>query len=246
MEKHRFVPENIYNSEETGISAVQTLGKILDTKGQKRVRSITSWEKGKNITLLCAMSAAGGYIPPVFIFPKKRLTPLLEKDGPAGALYKCSDNGWINENLFLEWLVHFKQHYKYCKSNHIYMSLPPHASHKMQPLDVSFFGPLKMAYKKECDLFLKSNLAEKITPYDVASLVRKAFNNIASINKGESGFRATGIFPLNPEVFTEEDFFAAETLQLEVDSHNLSFPKIHLSSKYTPFNMKLYSSGIQR
>ncbi|XP_074032566.1 uncharacterized protein isoform X1 [Leptinotarsa decemlineata] len=94
-------------------------------------------------------------------------------------------------------------------------SLSPHTSHRMQPLDVSFFGPLKMAYKKECDLFLKSHLAEKITPYDVASLVRKAFNNVASISKGETGFRATGIFLLNPEVFTEEDFFAAETLQSE-------------------------------
>lgn len=43
--------------------------------------------------------------------------------------------------------------------------------------------------------------------------MRKAFNNVASISKGESGFRSTGIFPLNPEVFTEEDFLATETLQ---------------------------------
>lgn len=38
--------------------------------------------------------------PPMFIFPRKRMTPTLEKDGPAGAIYKCSDNGWINEELF--------------------------------------------------------------------------------------------------------------------------------------------------
>ncbi|XP_018574455.1 jerky protein homolog [Anoplophora glabripennis] len=189
MEKHRFVAKNIYNCDETGISTVQTPGKILAAKGQKRVGSITSWERGKNITLLCAMSAAGGYIPPMFIFPRKRLISLLEKDGPAGALYKCSDNGWINEHLFVEWLAHLKQH---AKSNHMHMlSLPPHTSHRTQPLDVSFFGPLKMAYKKECDLFLKSHLVENKTPYDVASLVRKAFNNIASISKGESGFRST-------------------------------------------------------
>lgn len=240
MEKHRFLPKNIYNCDETGISTVQTPGKILAAKGQKRVGTITSWERGKNITLMCAMSATGGYIPPMLIFPRKRLTPLLEKDGPTGALYKCSENGWINENLFLEWLLHFKQHakpsadepvllildnhashislpvYEYCKRNNINMlSLPPHTSHRMQPLDVSFFGPLKNAYKKECDSFMKSHLAKKITPYDVASLVRKAFNNVASIGKGESGFRATGIFPINPEVFSEEDFVAAEILQSE-------------------------------
>ncbi|CAH4034246.1 unnamed protein product [Pieris brassicae] len=93
MKKHRFVAKNIYNCDETGISRVQTPGKILAAKGQKRVGSITSWERGKNITLLCAMSSAGGYNPPMFIFPRKRMTPLLEKDGPAGALYKCSANG---------------------------------------------------------------------------------------------------------------------------------------------------------
>lgn len=240
MEQYKFVPKNIYNCDETGISTVQTPGKILATKGQKRVGSITSWERGKNITLMCAMSVAGGFIPPMFIFPRKRLTPLLEKDGPTGALYKCSDSGWINENVFLDWLSHFKHHakpsadehvllildnhashislsiYDYCKSNHIHMlSLPPHTSHKMQPLDVSFYGPLKAAYKKECDLFMKSHLAEKITPYDVASLVRKAFNRVASISKGESGFSATGIFPINPQVFSEEDFIASEILESE-------------------------------
>nr|XP_023025527.1 uncharacterized protein LOC111513537 [Leptinotarsa decemlineata] len=127
MEKHRFVPKNIYNSDKTGISTVQTPGKILATKGQKRVGSITSLERGKNITLMCAMSAAGSYIPPMFIFHRKRLTPLLEEDGPAEALYKCSDNGWINENLFLEWLVHFKQHAKPSADEPILLILDNHA-----------------------------------------------------------------------------------------------------------------------
>lgn len=129
MEKHKFVPKNIYNCDETGISTVQVPGKILATKGQKRIGSITSWERGKNITLLCAMSAAGGFIPPMFIFPRKRMTPLLEKDGPTGALYKCSENGWINENLFLEWLVHFKQHAKPSVDEPILLILDNHASH---------------------------------------------------------------------------------------------------------------------
>ncbi|CAH2097255.1 unnamed protein product [Euphydryas editha] len=55
MEKHKFLPKNIYNCDETGISTVQTPGKILATKGQKKVGSITSWERGKNITLYCTL-----------------------------------------------------------------------------------------------------------------------------------------------------------------------------------------------
>ncbi|XP_052744306.1 uncharacterized protein LOC128199326 [Bicyclus anynana] len=176
----------------------------------------------------------------MFIFPRKRMTPTLEKDGPTGAIYKCSDNGWINEELFLQWLKHFTHFtkpsaeepillvldnhashislsiYEYCKENHVHMlSLPPHTSHRMQPLDVSFFGPFKAAYRRECDLFIKSQLLQKVTPYDVASLVKKAFSNVASMSKGEAGFRATGIFPINPNVFTDEDFLPAEVLQVE-------------------------------
>lgn len=240
METYKFTPKNIYNCDETGISTVQDPGKILAPKGQKRVGSITSWERGKNITVLCTMSAAGSFIPPMFIFPRKRHSPLLEKDGPAGSIYRCSENGWINTNLFLEWLLHFTEFakpaaedpillildnhashishdiYKHCKTNNIHMlSLPPHSSHRMQPLDVTFYGPLKAAYKKECDSYMKSHLAEKITPYDVASLFNKAYANVASISKGESGFRATGIFPMNSNVFSDEDFLAAEILQGE-------------------------------
>ncbi|KAJ8940714.1 hypothetical protein NQ318_009117 [Aromia moschata] len=71
MEKHRFVAKNIYNCDETGISTVQTPGKLLATKGQKKVGSITSWERGKSITLLCAMG--------IFLFPSKSETSATTK-----------------------------------------------------------------------------------------------------------------------------------------------------------------------
>ncbi|GBP07871.1 hypothetical protein EVAR_71548_1 [Eumeta japonica] len=161
----------------------------------------------------------------------------LEKDGPAGAIYKCSDNGWINEHLFFEWLQHFAMYtkpssqppvllildnhashtslmmYDFCKQNNIHMpSLPPHTSHRMQPLDLTFFGPLKAIYKKECDLFKKNRLAEKITPHDVAAILNRAYSTVASINKGESGFPPSGIVPYNANIFSDEDFIAAEVL----------------------------------
>ncbi|XP_018330787.1 uncharacterized protein LOC108740803 [Agrilus planipennis] len=129
MEKQKFLPKNVYNCDETGVSTVQDPGKVCAAKGQKRVESITSWERGKNITLLCTMSTAGGYIPPMFIFPRKRMTPTLGKDGPTGAIYRCSDNGWTNEDLFLEWLRHFTQHAKPSAEEPVLLILDNHASH---------------------------------------------------------------------------------------------------------------------
>ncbi|CAB3228469.1 unnamed protein product [Arctia plantaginis] len=67
------------------------------------------------------------------------------------------------------------QIFEHCKQNNIHMlSLPPHTSHRMQPLDVTFLGLFKVAYKREFDLFLKSRLAEKITPYDVDNAIKQS------------------------------------------------------------------------
>lgn len=240
MEKHKFIPNNIYNVDETGITTVTDPGKVLAEKGQRRVGSVTSAERGSNITVMCAMSAAGNFIPPMFIFPRQRMTPLLEKDGPAGALYTNSKNGWINEDLFVTWLTHFAafakptqespvllildnhsshislQAFNFCKENHITMlSIPPHSSHRTQPLDVSFYGPLKAAYRQECNRHMKTRLMSKITLYDVAGLFNKAYVQVANIAKAESGFRATGIYPLNPNIFTDQDFLAASLMAQE-------------------------------
>ncbi|KAL0852338.1 hypothetical protein ABMA28_000541 [Loxostege sticticalis] len=225
MEKYKFIPSNIYNADETGITTVTDPGKVLAEKEQRRVGSVTSGERGSNITVMCAMSAAGNFIPPMFIFARQRMTPLLEKDGPAGALYTNSKNGWINEELFptqespvLLILDNHSSHislqgYNFCKENHITMlSIPPHSSHRTQPLDVSFYRPLKAAYRHECNMHMKTHLMSKITPYDVAGLFNKAYVQVANISKAESGFRATGIYPLNPNVFTDQDFLAVSLM----------------------------------
>ena len=267
MTKHQFPPSQIYNADETGVSTVQDPGKILATKGQKRVGFATSGERGRNITVMCAINAAGGYIPPMFIFPRKRLTPLLEKDGPAEALYKCTNNGWIDENIFYEWLHHFKKFsnpsenapvllildnhsshislkaYDFCKANHIIMlSIPPHSSHKIQPLDVVFYGPLKNEYRNECNLFMKTQLMRPITPYDVAALFNRAYSTVATISKGVSGFRSAGIYPLNPKVFTEQDFLPATILQndafvVQDNEADSSLTKTNSDSEAGPSNI---------
>jgi hypothetical protein len=78
---------------------------------------------------------------------------------------------------------------------------------------VIFCGPLKTAFHRESDLFIKAKCSEKIKPYDLAVIFNKAYFQVATIAKGISGFKATGIYPLSPSVFSEEDFVAVTTLQ---------------------------------
>jgi transposase-like protein len=101
VDKYKSESSRIYNMDETGISTVQKSGKILGPTGQKQVGSATSWERGKNVTVCCAMSASGIYIPFMFIYPRRRMSHLMEKGVPEGAIYNCSKSGWINEELFI-------------------------------------------------------------------------------------------------------------------------------------------------
>lgn len=155
----------------------------------------------------------------------------LQKNGPVGALYRCSKNGWTNSELFLDWLSHMAKHakptvsdpillvldnhsshisisaYNFCKENNIHMvSLPPHTSDHLQPLDLTFFSPLKNTLYREYDLYLSTTGHQKITEYDVAELLNKAFMKVATMEKCVSGFRTSGIYPLDPDKFTEDDF----------------------------------------
>lgn len=72
MKKYKFLPRNIYNVDEMGISSVQDPGKIITEIGQKRVGSISSGERGKTVTAVRATSAAGMYLPPMLIYPRQR------------------------------------------------------------------------------------------------------------------------------------------------------------------------------
>ncbi|KAJ8943344.1 hypothetical protein NQ318_000559 [Aromia moschata] len=245
-EKYKFDPRRIYNVDETGITPVHIPGRVLAAKGQKQVGAVTSGERGKLITVVCAMNAAGDYIPPMFIFARQRMNPELTKNGPTNALYKISKNGWITDELFFDWIQHFAKHikasieertllildnqsshctlrtYNFCRERGIsIITLPPHTSHRLQPLDVCFYGPLKSAYNIECDNLLRSNNYEKIRQSDVAELFKKAYNRTATIDKAVRAFECTGIHPLNRNVISEEELAPYKDLQ---PSHNMALP----------------------
>ncbi|KAF2888291.1 hypothetical protein ILUMI_17880 [Ignelater luminosus] len=65
MEKHQFTASKIYNKDESGIRTVQDHGIMIAEKRQKRV-GLQAME-GKEYNCHCSVSAAGSYIPPIFI-----------------------------------------------------------------------------------------------------------------------------------------------------------------------------------
>ena len=140
-------------------SAVQKPGHIVAKKGAKEVGRMTSGERGKNVTVLCALNTGGNYKPPMFIFPRQRMAEWLMRDAPTGAVALCNPSGWADSESFFKWPDHFvfvakptpeERHLLILDGHHshktlaaidfvtehgIYMiTLPPHSTHKMQPL----------------------------------------------------------------------------------------------------------------
>lgn len=62
-----------------------TNSKIIAKRGLKQVGVIDSADQGQMVTVEICFSAAGYYIPPMLIFPRKRINPELMMNLQAGA-----------------------------------------------------------------------------------------------------------------------------------------------------------------
>ncbi|XP_044745210.1 chaetoglobosin A biosynthesis cluster protein C-like [Coccinella septempunctata] len=101
--KHNIPGHRIFNIDETGISTVQKNYKILAPKGLEQIAKATSGERGVPTTVVCAVSATGIYVPPMFIFKRKRMNQLLTKGGNSVIIVTVSESGWINESIFQDY-----------------------------------------------------------------------------------------------------------------------------------------------
>lgn len=103
---------------------------------------------------------------------------------------------------------------KFAHDNHvIFLSIPTHTSHSLQPLDVAVYGPRKKYFEYELSFFQKMHLGRVINQYDVAKLFARGYLKGASPSNAISGFHASGIYPFNKNIIAEEHFLPSEIYQ---------------------------------
>ena len=78
------------------------------------------------------------------------------------------------------------------------LCLPAHTTHILQPLDVGVFKSFKSYFSKACSKYLAKNPGVVITTDKLAALVAEAWPNAFSAVNIMSGFKKTGVYPLNP------------------------------------------------
>jgi hypothetical protein len=202
--------------------------KCIFKRGTKYPERVLNSSKSA-ISIMFAGSAAGEVLPPYVCYKAERLWDTWVVGGPDGTRYNRSKSGWIDEVTFADWFqtillpwaktkngrkvvigdnlsTHFSPDViKSCNDNDIlFVCLPPNATHLLQPLDVAFFRPLKQAWRKIlCDWKVTAdrrliNLPKNHFP----SLLRKLCDEIKpnAPKNLEAGFKACGIYPLDPQV----------------------------------------------
>lgn len=232
--RENFTPDRIYNLDETGVSTVHNPGNVIATKGVKQVGHMTSGERGVNITLISAVNATGNSIPPAFVFPRVHFKDAMLKGAPPGSIGMAHVSGWSNAEIFLKYLKHFVEvtqpninrkiliildnHQSHISVNClqlakdsgiVLLTFPPHTSHKLQPLDRSVFGPLKKFYNTACSEWMLTHCGKPMTIYDVAECVGKAYPHAFTQQNIIAGFKVSGIWPINENIFGDHEFLSS-------------------------------------
>ena len=77
----------------------------------------------------------------------------------------------------------------------VLLTIPPKTSHKLQPLDVSVYGPFKTGYNIAMDNWMRTNPGKNVTIYEVSSLLKEAQMVAMTPRNIMSGFCSTGNWP---------------------------------------------------
>lgn len=97
------------------------------------------------------------------------------------------------------------------------LTLPPHCSHKLQPLDCSVYGPFKTYYNQACSVFMVNHPGQPISIHNVAEIVGKSYPQAFTPKNIISGFSVTGIWPFNPNNFSEDDYLCSYVTDRPMD-----------------------------
>ncbi|XP_072394614.1 uncharacterized protein [Diabrotica undecimpunctata] len=136
------------------LNTIHNPSNVVGLKGLKQVGQVTS--------------VIGNCVPPFLVFPRVNFKDRMLKGAPSGSAEAAIKTGWANGEVFIDILRHLHHFTKsssefpillimdnheshitiasleFCKANGIILlTLPPHTSEKLQPLDKALCKSLK-------------------------------------------------------------------------------------------------------
>ena len=246
--------------DESGFSvgASQTSRALVNIKEKSSWKVISGRQEW--ITGIECISASGRALPPLLIFKALHTnTSWIPTTALSKWRFSTSNSGWTSNSHAYEWLTTLFEpetrplnpdsrrllimdgHGSHITANVIayamenaidLLILPPYTSHVLQPLDVSCFAPLKQALALETDATsrLDSSRVPKVEWVEAYIRARERAFIPSTI---QSGFRATGLWPLSAITVLEK-------LQLQPTATQLS---LSTPTNITPLDLSLLDSS---
>lgn len=193
--------------------------RVIAKRGSKNVPKILPKNR-EWITILCCVNAVGASIPGFYLFEGKNQLKNYIKNCEPGPCMAAHPHAWMTKELFFSWLCHFAasvpggvspeiRHllifFGHCSHVAIQtikeanklgidlLTLPAHTTHRLQPLDVSVFGPFKCYFRSERASWMAKNPRVEVKRFELAELASKAFARALTASNIRDGFRGTGI-----------------------------------------------------
>ena len=250
---------NILNYDETNLSDEPEQKKCVFRRGIKYPERVINFSKG-NISVMFSGTAAGELLPPYVIYKAEHLWQSWIEHGPPGSRFGRSKNGWMDGANFTEWFMtivvpwarkregmkaligdNLSSHIspqvieKCEKLNIAFILLPPNATDKLQPLDVSFFTPLKKQWRKQLeDYRRKYPSSSSLDKSQFPSMLNKLIDSLGMRSSQNliSGFRACGIAPLDREAMLKK--FPCSQTTPETENVSAAVLEYLTQFKYSP------------
>jgi len=197
----------------------------------------------------------------MFIFPRVNYKDHFIRGAPAGSIGKATRSGWIDCSIFVKYIRHIIKHTR-CTSEHkilhildnheshisiqaidlanengiVMLTVPPHASHRLQPLDCVVYGPFKAVYDQAINTWLRSNPGKTVAIYGIPTIVSEAHLSAMTLPNITAGFKSTGIHLFNRDLFAEGDFAPSESTDKpdpSLEDANVAEPETDLMTPET-------------
>ncbi|KAF0685405.1 Aste57867_22702 [Aphanomyces stellatus] len=211
--------------DETAFNSRKKSKSVIVLKGSPNV-----WTKtvaaSFHLSIVACGSADGQLLPPLFLLPGETVEKKLSSCSLVhGSTVSTSPKGFMNEDLFCEWLKWFAKYIGTTPSNPnllvfdglsshyskpivdvaakvgvILLCLPANATHLFQPIDICVFRPFKDAIRKEIFQALINEVSGDLTTISKSlalSIASKAWKTHMHSANVVSGFATAGLWPLS-------------------------------------------------
>lgn len=216
MAKYGIDAPDMYNFDETGFMMGILSSAMVVTNAERNGRAKIAQPGNREwVTAIQGINARGWPVPPFLVVASQNHLAnwYQDRDIPKDWAISVSSNGWTTNEITFAWLQHFDQYTKsrtvgkyrllivdgheshhsvdfelYCQQHNIItLCMPAHSSHLLQPLDVGCFSPLKRAYSREIEHFVRARITH-ITKAEFIPAFKAAFFATFTEKNIQAGF----------------------------------------------------------